>query len=44
MKTIETLKDKLSATTEKKEVKRLRNMISAYESRIQKRETVEQLR
>ena len=43
-KTIDDLAKRIEASKDKKEIKRLRNMISAYESRLNKRETVEQLR
>lgn len=43
-KTIDDLARRIEASKDKKEIKRLRNMISAYESRLNKRETVEQLR
>ena len=44
LKKIEEIKKKIKGTTDKKEIKRLKNMISAYGSRLHKREDVEQLK
>ena len=44
LKKIEDIKQKIKNTTDKKEIKRLKNMISAYGSRLHKREDVEQLK
>ena len=38
------IKQKIKNTTDKKEIKRYKNMISAYGSRLHKREDVEQLK
>ena len=43
-KKIEDIKKKIKGTTDKKEIKRLKNMISAYGSRLHKREDVELLK
>ena len=44
LKKIEDIKKKIKGTTDKKEIKRLKNMISAYGSRLHKREDVELLK
>ena len=41
---IEELKRKIKVCTDKKEIKRCKNMISAYRSRLHKREDIEQLK
>ena len=41
---VEEIKEKIKKSTDKKEIKRYKNMISAYGSRLHKREDVEQLR
>lgn len=44
LRKIEEIKMKIKNTYDKKEIKRLKNMISAYVSRLHKRETVQQLK